>query len=179
MPGEEMMEMEVMATGPEDLQKLADDADAITEEVMPVIEGDFSLNRVNRVVQSLNRVVKLFQAPPYPEFDAVPEGGIYPPEFSKYLLMVSAAVDQSGMEEYAFSIPEIKSDADLLDLAGKLDAVASDKTMKAFLNKPQGTGEFQTEMGVPNTPDVVGGEINQPSSSEASADLDLFMQRMA
>lgn len=94
-------------------------------------------------------------------------------------MMVSSAVEMSGMEEYDFSISEIKSDEDLLDLAGKLDAIASDKTMKAFLNKPLGTGDLQVEMGVPNTPDMVGGDIKQPSSADASAELDLFMSRMA
>ena len=176
---EREMEMEAMSVGPEELKGLADEADAMTDEMMPKLSGDFSLNRVNRVVEALNRVVKLFKAPPYPKFESLPESGEYPPEFSKYLMMVSSAVEMSGMEEYDFSISEIKSDEDLLDLAGKLDAIASDKTMKAFLNKPLGTGDLQVEMGVPNTPDMVGGDIKQPSSADASAELDLFMSRMA
>jgi len=172
-------EMETMAVGPEDLKGLADEADAMTDEMLPTLSGDFSLNRINRVVDALNRVVKLFKAPPYPKFESLPETGEYPPEFSKYLMMVGSAVEMSGMDEYDFSINEIKSDEDLLDLAGKLDAIASDRTMKAFLNKPLGTGELQAEMGVANAPDVVGGDIKQPSSATASSELDLFMSRMA
>jgi hypothetical protein len=82
------------------------------------------------------------------------------------------------MEEYNFDIREIKTDADLLDLTAKLDAIASDKTMKAFLNKPLGTGEFQQQMGIPNAQPVVGGDIKQPSSANASAEVELFTSRM-
>lgn len=174
---EREIEMEAMATGPEQLTQLADEADSMEEQMMPRLEGEFSLNRINRVVEAMNRVVKLFKAPPYPTFESLPE--VYPPEFAKYLMMIASAVEMSGMEDYMFDISDIKTDEDLLDLAGKLDAIASDKTMKAFLNKPLGTGEFQTEAGVPNTPDMVGGDIKQPSSADASAELDLFMSRMA
>ena len=72
MPGEEMMmdrsmEMEAMEPTPDRLMELADDADKAEMQAMPVIEGDYSLNRINGVVNALNRVNRMFQAPPYPE----------------------------------------------------------------------------------------------------------------
>lgn len=172
------MEMDTMEATPERLMELADEADSVEEENMPVLEGDFSLNRINRLVESLNRVNKIFQAPPYPTFEALPPEGVYPPEFAKNLMMVQSAVIMSGMDEYMFDIKEVKTDADVLELAGKLDAIASDKTMKAFLNKPIGTGEFQQEAGVPVTVPPTGGDVKTPNSSSAEADVELFMSRM-
>ena len=171
------VEMEAMAIEPERLMELADRADMVEESAMPQISGDFSLDRVNKVVDSLNRVNKLFQAPMYPKFDAVPDP--FPPEFIKNLQMVDSAVMSSGMDEYEFSLEEISDNEDLKVLSGKLDAMASDKAFKAFLNKPLGTGEFQKESDVPMmATEATKGAIKQPSA-DAEAEVDLFMSRMA
>ena len=187
MPGEEMMmadrkaEMEVMdEVSPERLMELADQADEATMESLPRIEGDFSLNRLNGVVNALNRVNKMFQAPEYPQFESATE--VLPPEFVKNLMMVEAAVESSGMEEYEFELDEIESDEDLKFMQGKLDAMASDKSFKAFLNKPLGMGEFQEQAGVPQKPvDLGDGAMSpgQPKAEGGDAELDLFMARMA
>jgi hypothetical protein len=126
------------------LAEQADDAEAIQQVE---ISGDFSLERINKLVDALNRVNKVFQAPPYPAFEASPE--IFPPEFVSNLEMVQAAVSASGLDDYAFELTEIADDEDLKMLAGKLDAMASDKSFRSFLNKPLGTGELQQEAGIP------------------------------
>lgn len=173
-------EMEVLETpGDDRLMKLAEEADMAEEEAMPLLDGDFTLNKVNGVVDGLNRVNRLFQAPPYPSFETVPDR--FPPEFIKNLQMVDAAVISSGMEEYKFDLEDIKDDQDLVQLRGKLDAMASDKSFKAFLTKPIGTGEIQQEAGMGNKPTDLGrGPVSpSPSAEGGDAEVDLFMARMA
>ena len=181
MPGEEMMaEMEVMEVSPDRLMDLADRADAVEDEAMPQVSGDFTLNRINKLVDSLNRVNKVFRAPMYPKFDKAPE--VFPPEFVKNIQMVESAVYSSGLEdEYGFSIRDIKDDEDLKMLAGKFDAMASDKSFKSFLNKPLGMGEFQAEADVPVVKTMATQEAiqSQPRAEGGDAELDLFMSRMA
>ena len=59
MPGEEMMAMEVMEVSPDRLMDLADKADMVEDDAMPQISGkDFTLQRINKLVDSLNRVNK-------------------------------------------------------------------------------------------------------------------------
>ena len=66
-------EMEMLDTPTDDrMMQLAEDADMAEEENMPTISGDFSLDKINGVVDGLNRVNKLFQAPPYPSFESAP-----------------------------------------------------------------------------------------------------------
>jgi len=181
MPGEEIMaEMEVMEVDPERLMDLADQADMAEDDAQPEIKGDFSLNRINKLVDSLNRVNKIFAAPAYPKFEKAPE--VFPPEFVKNIQMVEAAVMSSGLEEeYGFSVRDIEDDEDLKMLAGKFDAMASDKSFRAFLNKPLGMGEFQAEADVPVVKTMATQEAiqSQPRAEGGDAELDLFMSRMA
>ena len=180
MPGEEMMEMEVMEVSPDRLMDLADKADIAEDENLTIeISGDFSLNRLNKLVDSMNRVNKIFKAPTYPQFESVPE--VLPPEFVKNMEMIQAAVMSSGLDEYDFSFEDIKDDESLKMLAGKFDAMASDKSFRAFLNKPLGMGEFQAEADMPVVKTMATQEaIQSPTRAEGGdAELDLFMSRMA
>ena len=179
MPGEEMMEMEVMEANPDNLMKLAEKADMTDDEMMIEVKGDFSLNRINKLVDALNRVNKVFAAPAYSYFEAAPE--VFPPEFVKNIQMVEAAVMSSGLEDdYGFSIRDLADDEDLKMLAGKMDAMASDKSFKSFLNKPLGMGEFQAENDVPVVKTMATQEAiqSQPRAEGGDAELDLFMSRM-
>ena len=179
MPGEEMMAMEVMEVSPERLMDLADKADQAEETLEIEIKGDFSLNRINKLVDSLNRVNKIFKAPMYPKFEKAPE--VFPPEFVKNIEMVQAAVMSSGLDEYDFSLGDIKDDESLKMLAGKFDAMASDKSFRAFLNKPLGMGEFQADADVPSVKTMATQDAIQstPKAEGGDAELDLFMSRMA
>jgi hypothetical protein len=184
MPGEEMMmdrsmEMEVMDdVSPERLMDMAKEVDDAEMSAIPKIEGDFSLQRINGVVAALNRVNRMFQAPPYPDFESAPQ--VLPPEFVKNLLMVDAAVDASGMDEYSLKLEEIADDDGMKMIQGRLDAMASDKSFKAFLNKPLGMGEFQKEAGVPQKGEDLGrgAAAPQPPAEGGDAEVDLFMSRM-
>ena len=179
MPGEEMMAMEVMEVRPDRLMDLADKADQAEETLEIEIKGDFSLNRINKLVDSLNRVNKIFKAPMYPKFEKAPE--VFPPEFVKNIEMVQAAVMSSGLDEYDFSLGDIKDDDSLKMLAGKFDAMASDKSFRAFLNKPLGMGEFQADADVPVVKTMATQDAIQstPKAEGGDAELDLFMSRMA
>ena len=146
------------------------------EDEMFSIEGDFSTNALNKVVDALNRVNKLFRAPMYPKFDKF-EGKL-PPEFIKNIEMVNQALNDAGIEDKMFDLQTLESDGDLKLLAGKLDAAAGDRAFKSFLNKPLGMGEIQGEMEVPTT-QMSGGSTNVQSSGPVAEDSDeLFMARM-
>jgi hypothetical protein len=95
--------------------------------------------------------------------------------------MVQAAVMSSGLDEYDFSLGDIKDDESLKMLAGKFDAMASDKSFRAFLNKPLGMGEFQADADVPSVKTMATQDAIQstPKAEGGDAELDLFMSRMA
>ena len=62
-------------------------------------------------------------------------------------------------------------------LAGKMDAMATDKSFRAFLNKPLGTGEFQAEANVPNVMTEGTEAAVKPAGNDA--DLELMINRLA
>jgi hypothetical protein len=143
----EEYEMDEMNVDSAQLMQLAEQADDAEMSMQIEISGDFSLERINKLVDAMNRVNKIFQAPPYPSFETAPE--IFPPEFISNLEMVQSAVESSGLDDYSFDLREIGDDEDLKMLAGKMDAMATDKSFRAFLNKPLGTGELQQQAGIP------------------------------
>jgi len=158
------------------MKQEAMELDAMEDESMQV-QGEYSERMLNRTVDSLNRVLKIFRAPEYPKFESGSE--ILPPEFVKQLTMVNAAATDAMIDDKQFD-PKPTNDADLRDIAGKLDALAGDRAFKAFLNKPQGMGEMQDEMGVPTT-QMSGSDTNVQQSIPPRDDVDvntLFMSRM-
>jgi len=151
------------------IQEVAD-----TDAVM----GDFSKVALNRLVDAVNRVNILFQAPKYPEFDANMDR--LPPEFIRNLEMVNAAARDAGLDDYTFNIFEASDDKDLKMVAGKIDSAAMDKSFKAFLNKPQGMGDLQAEAGVPEM-QMTGADVGvmaQAPMEEEEDEEELFMARM-
>lgn len=151
-------------------------ADQREDAMYGSIEGDFSTTALNKVVDSLNRVNKLFRAPMYPKFDKF-EGKL-PPEFIKNIEMVNQALSDAGIQDKMFDLMSLKDDSDLKMLAGKLDAAAGDRAFKSFLNKPLGMGEIQREMETPTT-QMSGGDTNVQQSGPVAEDSDeLFMARM-
>ena len=158
------------------LKQEAMELDALEAEQMQVT-GEYSERMLNRTVDSLNRVLKIFRAPEYPKFESGSE--MLPPEFVKQLTMVNMAAKDAMIEDKMFDLKP-SSDADLRAIAGKLDALAGDRAFKAFLNKPQGMGEVQDEMSVPTT-EMSGGETNVQTTNPVRDNVDvntLFMSRM-
>ena len=91
-------------------------ADQREDAMYGSIEGDFSTTALNKVVDSLNRVNKLFRAPMYPKFDKF-EGKL-PPEFIKNIEMVNQALSDAGIQDKMFDLMSLKDDSDLKMLAG-------------------------------------------------------------
>jgi len=144
-----------------------------------VVSGDFSKMALNKVVDALNRVNLIFKAPPYPSFEAEVE--TLPPEFIRNLDMVNAAARDAGRNELVFSFDELKSDRDLKMLAGKLDAAAGDKVLAAYLAKPQGMGDLQSQFGIPAM-EMSGGDTNVMTTKKPvmpeEEEEELFMARV-
>jgi hypothetical protein len=69
----EEYEMEEMNVDSAQLMQLAEQADDAEMSMQIEISGDFSLERINKLVDAMNRVNKIFQAPPYPSFETAPE----------------------------------------------------------------------------------------------------------
>lgn len=142
------------------------------------IEGDFSKNGLNRLVDALNQANRVFKAPTYPRFES--DADRLPPEFIRNLEMVSAAARDAGLDEYVFDLESIGDDKDLKMIAGKIDSAAMDKSFKAFLNKPQGMGDIQEESGVP-VMETEGGDMMSKATEPAAEEEDeeeLFMARL-
>ena len=148
----------------------------IQEEEEMQVTGEYSERMLNTTVDALNQVLKIFRAPEYPKFESGSE--ILPPEFVKQLTMVSIAAEDAMIDDKLFD-PIARTDDDLKMMAGKLNALAMDKAFKAFLNKPQGMGDYQEEMSVPVT-EMSGGDTNVSSTNPVSeSDTNaLFMARM-
>jgi len=159
--------------------QMLEEAKRLDEQEMEEMQvtGEYSERMLNRTVDSLNRVLKIFRAPEYPKFESGSE--ILPPEFVKQLSMVNIAAQDAMIDDKTFD-PKPRNDADLRQVAGKLDALAGDKAFKAFLNKPQGMGEIQDDMRVPST-EMSGGSTNVQRTNPVRDEVDvnaLFMSRM-
>jgi hypothetical protein len=118
MPGEEMMaEMEVMEVSPDRLMDLADKADMAEDDAMPEVKGDFSLNRINKLVDSLNRVNKVFRAPAYPKFDkALPTRSFPKKDFCFFSVILLIASSMSSCIFGVSTVAVCTSSATLLTL---------------------------------------------------------------
>ena len=160
-------------------KQMMDEAERLDqeEEQELMVRGEYSERMLNKTVDALNRVLKIFRAPEYPKFEGSPE--VLPTEFIRALSMVAVAAQDAMIEDKVFDAKPT-SDTDLRDIAGKLDALAGDKAFKAFLNKPQGMGDIQDEMNVPTT-QMSGGDTNVQQTRPPRDEVDvnaLFMSRM-
>jgi hypothetical protein len=159
------------------LMMKAKEMDAMEEEALSGLSGDFSVNGLNRLVDALNQANRVFKAPTYPRFKSAPE--VLPPEFLRNLEMVNAAVTDAGLDDYKFDLSGVENDTDLKMIAGKIDAASQDKSFKAFLNKPQGMGDIQAEMDMPVQ--EMSGEaisVSTVDPSKGEDEEELFMARM-
>ena len=114
-------------------------ADAFTE-MSPV--GSFGVESLNILVDSLNDVLPIFDVPePYPSFGEGIEDGPLPAEFIAAIEMVRAAAMDAGLERLAPDVTAAADDADLEDVAIKLDTLAENQTFRTFLKSPDGGPE--------------------------------------
>lgn len=169
----------------EEMAMMADMAEAEKiAEFAP--SGTFKKDSVNRLIKSLNEMLKHFAVPAIGTVGEDVDGPM-PQDVVKALLMIDAALDDAKMEEHSFDISEIKNDRDIMMLRGKIDSAAKDRAFIAFLRKPMATDpdvdveiEIDTSKEIPEgfhrMPD---GSIMADSEHEGEEDMDkLMMARM-
>tara|TARA_R110000824_G_scaffold62094_5_gene164658 strand:- start:22122 stop:22619 length:498 start_codon:yes stop_codon:yes gene_type:complete len=156
-------ELEGMAMG------MAGEVDAARENtaMARAPEGDFSLGRLNTLVDAFNDVAELFpDMPMYPSFSE--EVDMFPAEFVTAIDAVNAAATDAMMDDMVIEVMDITDDQDLARAAGQLKALAKDKDFQRFLKQ-----EY-------TSPDVVEEEMVAPAAPEEGGEVadDLFMSRM-
>ncbi len=130
-------------------------------------EGDFSLTRLNAVVDALNDVVDLFpDVEIYPSFQE--EVDLFPDEFVTYLDIVSAAARDAGVDELDIAIEGISDDSDLTLLAGQLKSLAKNKDFQRFMKSEYAAAPEE----------VVEEEVIAPDEQPPEEVDTLFMERM-
>ena len=165
-----MMEQQMM----EEAQRLD-----MEEDAEMTVEGEYSEMALNKVVDALNQVLKIFRAPEFPRFESGAD--VLPPELVRSFEMVNKAAGDAMIEDKLFDTRPT-TDRELKEIAGKLSALAMDKAFKSFLNKPQGEGMIQEDMGVPTT-EMSGGDTNVQRTNQPPANQEvdvntLFASRM-
>jgi hypothetical protein len=169
----------------EEMAMMADMAEAEKiAELAP--SGTFKRDSVNRLIKSLNEMLKHFAVPALDTVDEDVDGPM-PSDITKTLLMIDAALDDAKMEEHSYDIQEIKTDRDIMMLRGKIDAAAKDRAFIAFLRKPMPNDpETEVEVNIEMDADIPEGFHRMPDGSvmadsehEGEEDMDkLMMARM-
>lgn len=134
-----------------ELAMQADNAEEMkVEELGP--KGEYSRDSLNRLVNSINELLKVFGANPIPQIDEDIDGEL-PAMIVKPLMMIDAALTDAQRDEYKFEIGELTNDRDLMMARGKIDAAAKDRAFKAFLAKPMQTDtEVEVDVEVEQEP---------------------------
>lgn len=169
----------------EEMAMMADMAEAEKlAELAP--SGTFKKDSVNRLIKSLNEMLKHFAVPAIGTVGEDVDGPM-PQDVTKALLMIDAALDDAKMEEHSYDIADIKTDRDIMMLRGKIDAAAKDRAFIAFLRKPM-PGDPEVEIEVAINPDdeipegfhrMPDGTVMADSEHEGEEDMDkLMMARM-
>jgi hypothetical protein len=140
---------------------------ALSEAIAP--EGDFSMDRLNGVVDALNDVVELIpDADEYPVFEEDIE--VFPMEFVNYFDMINMALNDAAMEDMVIELETIADDKDLARLTGQLKAIAKNGDFKRFMkNQYRGAAPVEEE--------VVEEVPMEMAPMEEDMD-NLFMERM-
>jgi|TARA_R100001086_G_scaffold249645_1_gene190157 hypothetical protein len=148
--------------------------------------GSFKKDSVNRLIRSLNEMLKHFAVPAIAEVDEDIDGPM-PEDVTRALFMIDAAVEDAKMDEYSYNIGDIRTDRDIMMLRGKIEAAAKDRAFVAFLRKPMPEGETDVSVSVSVEEEVPEGSHRMPdgrimkdSEEHTEEDLEQLMAaRMA
>jgi hypothetical protein len=167
-------ELEVLAAADE----VDQETDRVFEAAAP--EGSYSLDGLNDLVESLNELLPLFEAPePYPTFTQ-PIDGPLPQEFVRQLMMVSQSAADAGMERLAPDISKMTDDAGLDKAARQMDTLVDNQNFITFLKSNQTALGPETPAGPAASPDEglpLGQETPTPAPSEDEME-NMFAGRM-
>jgi len=125
--GQDPMQAEVLSA--------ADDLDAERDRSMELASpvGSFSVDSLNDLVESLNKVLPMFgESEVYPSFAESVDGEL-PTEFVSALMMVGKAAQDAGLERLAPDLEVIQDDSGLDKAARQIDTLADNQTFKTFL----------------------------------------------
>ena len=156
----------------EALLSRAEDADASRADAFTEMSsvGNFSVESLNILVDSLNDLLPIFDVPePYPSFDQGIEDGPLPAEFIGAIEMVRAAAMDAGLERLAPDVTEASDDAAIEDVAIKLDTLAENQTFRTFLKSPDDRPEEE--------PAAEEAAVAEETVSDAEVDA-LFADRL-
>jgi hypothetical protein len=115
------------------------DDDLAFAEMAP--SGKYSAQNLNLLVAATNKLLPIFeQSPDYPTFEG-PIDGVLPTDFVRVLVMFLGAVDSAIAadaidDEMAYDLQELVDDASLLQLSGRLTALAANRDFRQFLKNP-------------------------------------------
>ena len=149
--------------------------------------GSYKKDSLNRLIRSVNDMLKHFNAPMLAEVDRDVEGPL-PVDLVKALNMINSALEDAKIDEYKIDMKALESDRDLMMARGKIDTGAKDRAFIAFLAKPipQGDTEVAVSVEVEEEMPVPKGMHRMPDGSlmpgETHGEVDeeeLFMSRMA
>ena len=162
-----------MATAKEEemmLRQGAEDLSASQDQYLSSAspKGKFSAQKVNALLQALDKVVALFgEVAPSPRVkDSIQS---FPPEVMAKLFAVIEALSQYDMEgEYEMPEPSgLATDDDLIAVMVVLDKLSKDKKFKKFLKKPV---EVEVEMGG----EEEGGEDRSGLSPDQESEMSIM-----
>jgi len=134
--------------------------------------GNFGEAAVNRLGESLNRVLELFG----PEAKDIPliEGDTnrLSAQITAALAMVAQAATEAGLDKFIIDLDTITDDRSLELAAGKLDALAANENFNTFLRSAPREVEVEVDTGEL-------AEMGAPVQIEGEVDTDdLFASRM-
>ena len=116
---------------------------ALTEAMAP--EGEFSMARLNAVVDAMNDVVALMpDVEEYPTFEE--DIDIFPPEFVDYFNMINTALRDAALNELEIDFMTAADDRDLAALAGALKSIAKNSEFKRHLKNAVSAAPVEEEV---------------------------------
>lgn len=154
---------------------MAEDEDEMMyKEMAP--RGLFKTKQLNNLVKATNRLLPLFgQTPDYPEFNQPINE--FPVDFVRILAMFKGAIDAAVEEDVilpssSFEMEDIKDDASVQVVAGKLSMLPQNKPFQKWL-KSQEMEEGEGEEEVSGAESMMEGEA--PTAEQTDA---IFLERM-
>tara|TARA_R110002020_G_scaffold46851_3_gene133465 strand:+ start:11124 stop:11693 length:570 start_codon:yes stop_codon:yes gene_type:complete len=163
-PDQPAVEAEIIGAA-EDLDT---ERDAAVDNMAPT--GQFSVEALNDLVDSLNAVLPMFgEDQSYPSFSDGIDGPL-PTEFVSALAMVADAARSAGLERLAPDLENMGDDGGLDKAARMLDTLAGDQSFKTFLRTSVTQPARETPAPAPEA---------APPAAPPSGDMDALLQSRA
>lgn len=128
------------------------EAEMADEEMFQAMapKGKFTPRGLNALVKATNSLLPLFgQTADYPMFKE--EAPVLPTDFVRVLAMFSSAAEDAIAQdvldpEMSIDMEGVMNDTGLMQLAGKIEKLAKDKSFKKFLSEPMPEQEEEAAM---------------------------------